>query len=284
MRVGVIGAGRVGAVLAHALRASGHDVVGATAVSEASVERVETLLLGTPILASDEILRRAQIVLLTVPDDAIGRVTEGLASLGLWTADHIVMHTSGVHGLEVLEPARAAGAIAIAIHPVMTFTGTSLDVPRLQGLPFAVTGQGIHSTIGEGLVLEMGGEPFHVKSADRALYHAALAHGANNLVTLVTQAQRLLAAAGIESSVLGPLLNAALDGALTSGEARLTGPVARGDIGTIEAHLTALSEAREGDISETYRALTATTARRARMQGRIDAATEASILSLLERL
>ena len=282
MKVGVIGAGRVGAVLGHALRRSGHDIVGVTAVSDASIERAETLLPGVPILAADEILPLSQIVLLAVPDDAIAPLVSGLAALDLWSRDHAVVHTSGAHGVEILEPARAAGAITIAIHPAMTFTGTSMDVPRLDGLPFAVTAHGVHATIGDGLVIDMGGEPFRVKSADRALYHAALAHGSTHMLVLVNQARRLLASAGIDPHVIGPLLQATLDGALTGEDSRLTGPVVRGDVGTVAAHLQALGEAGLPDVDEAYRSLAAVTARYCAERGLLPQDTATEILTLLE--
>ncbi|MDN5558256.1 MAG: DUF2520 domain-containing protein [Ruaniaceae bacterium] len=283
MKGGVIGAGRVGAVLGHALRRSGHEIVGVTAVSDASIERAETLLPGAPILAADEILPLSQIVLLAVPDDAIAPLVSGLAALDLWSRDHAVVHTSGAHGVEVLEPARAAGAITIAIHPAMTFTGTSMDVPRLDGLPFAVTAHGVHATIGDGLVIDMGGEPFRVKSADRALYHAALAHGSNHMLVLVNQARRMLASAGIDPHVIGPLLQATLDGALTGEDSRVTGPVVRGDVGTITAHLQALDEAGLPDADETYRALAAATAHYCAERGLLRREKAAEILTLLEK-
>lgn len=132
--IGVVGGGRVGTVLANALRALGHAVVGVTAVSEASRERAELLLPGVDVLTPHEVIRRAEVVLVTVPDDAIAEVVAGAATLGLWQVGQIVVHTSGVHGLEVLEPARAAGALPLAIHPAMTFTGTSIDLSRLSGV------------------------------------------------------------------------------------------------------------------------------------------------------
>ena len=278
--IGVIGAGRVGPVLANALRATGHAVVGVTASSDP--DRLDALLPGVPVLDTEEVIRRAEVVLVTVPDDQIAPVVAGAGSLGLWQVGQLVIHTSGVHGLDALEPARAAGAIPLAIHPAMTFTGTSIDVARLDGCPFAVTAPAAVLPIAQALVVELGGEPFVVAPADRAAYHAALTHGANHLVTLVAQAERILAAVGVEAPgrVLGPLLTAALDGALSSGEALLTGPVVRGDTGTIASHLVALTEIDEPDITETYRLLAHVTASRAVANGRLRPETGAQIEQL----
>ena len=214
--VGVVGAGRVGAVLGSALRGAGHPVVAVSAISEASRERAAALLPGVPVLDIPEVVRRAELVLLAVPDDALAGLVRGLADVGAWQAGQIVVHTSGRFGVDVLAPARAAGVIPLALHPAMTFTGTSLDLARLVGCSFAVTAPAPVLPIGQALVVEIGGEPVVLDEDARGLYHAALAHGANHLVVLVAQAAQALAAAGVDDPgrMLAPLLEAALDGAL----------------------------------------------------------------------
>jgi pantoate--beta-alanine ligase len=283
--VGVVGAGRVGAVLASALRGAGHAVVGATAVSAESRDRVDALLPGVPVLGIEEVVERAELVLLTVPDDVLADLVRGLADLGRWQPGQLVVHTSGRYGTEVLAPAGAAGAITLAIHPAMTFTGTSLDIARLTGCPFAVTAASPVLPIAQALVVEIGGEPVVLAEEDRPVYHAALAHGANHLVTLVAQAERTLAAAGLAEpgTYLAPLLSAALDGAVRAGEQGLTGPVVRGDAGTVQAHLAALGGLGEelADVAETYRHLARATARRALATGRLGEVPAARLLDVL---
>lgn len=296
--VGVVGAGRVGAVLGSALRATGHAVVGASGISEASRERVATLLPGVPVLEVRDVVERAELVLLAVPDDALADLVAGLAEVGAWQPGQLVVHTSGRYGTAVLDPARAAGAIPLAVHPAMTFTGTSLDLARLEGCTFAVTAPAAVQPIGQALVVEIGGEPVVVDEADRGLYHAALAHGANHLVVLVAQAAQALEEAGIEAPgrVLAPLLGAALDGATRAADARegvgpgavaaLTGPVSRGDVGTVVEHLAVLRDlaARSGatDVPEAYTALARGATRRALATHRIDDRAAQSLLDALE--
>ncbi|MGN6404700.1 Rossmann-like and DUF2520 domain-containing protein [Sinomonas sp.] len=275
--VGIIGAGKVGAVLGAALRAAEHAVVGVSAVSEASRERAETLLPGVPILEIPDVVERAELVLLAVPDDALAPLVEGLAKLGAWQPGQLVAHTSGRHGVGVLAPVRAAGAIPLAIHPAMTFTGMSLDLGRILDCRFGVTADPAMLPIAQALVVEMGAEPVVIAEGDRVAYHAALAHGSNHLVTLVAQAAEILGRIGVDEPdhLLGPLLRASLDNALAAGEAALTGPVARGDVGTVAAHAEALAEladpaAADGgasDILEAYRAMALATARRAERRG-----------------
>ncbi len=240
--VGIISAGRVGAVLGSALRAVDHQVIGVHAVSETSRDRAEVLLPGVPLLSVEQIVERSELVLLAVPDDALAPLVTGLADLGRWQHGQLVAHTSGRYGSGVLDPARHAGAIPLAIHPAMTFSGTSMDLPRLVGCPMAVTAPAAVLPIAQALAVELGGEPFVLDDDARPGYHAALAHGANHLLTVVTQAMRVLTAVGVDQpgATLRPLLTAALDRALREGEAGLTGPVSRGDAGTVAAHLAEL--------------------------------------------
>ena len=222
------------------------------------------------VLEITEVVRRSELVLLAVPDDALASLVQGLARVGAWQAGQIVVHTSGRHGVRVLDPARPAGVIPLALHPAMTFTGTSLDLSRIVGCPFAVTGPGPVLPIGQALVVEIGGEPVVVAEDDRPLYHAALAHGANHLVTLVSEAMGPLAAAGVDDTAgtLRPLLQAALDNALAHGDAALTGPIVRGDVKTVRAHVAEIERTRP-DTLPSYLALARATLGRAVTDGRV---------------
>ncbi|MCC9144174.1 MULTISPECIES: DUF2520 domain-containing protein [unclassified Arthrobacter] len=281
--IGVIGAGRVGAVLGAALRAAEHAVVGVSAVSDASRERAENLLPGVPILEIPDIVERSELVLLAVPDDALGPLVSGLAKTGAWQAGQLVAHTSGRFGTEILAPARAAGAIPLALHPAMTFTGMSLDLTRLADCSFGISAPAAVLPIAQALVVEMGAEPVVIDEADRVLYHAALAHASNHLVTLAAQSTQLLAGLGVEhpDRLLGPLMRASLENALASGEGALTGPVARGDVGTVSAHTQALAEAGSEDLRAAYSALSAATAARAVDRGLLTAQQGEAILAAL---
>lgn len=293
--VGVVGAGRVGAVLGSALRSAGHPVVAVSAVSEDSRERAELLLPGVPVLDVPEVVRRAELVLLAVPDDALAPLVAGLATTGAWQAGQIVVHTAGRYGTGVLVPAREAGAIPLAIHPAMTFTGTSLDLHRLEGCPFAVTAPAAVLPIAQALVVEIGGEPVVVAEEARGLYHAGLAHGANHLTVLVAQAAAALAAAGIDDPgrTLRPLLEAALDGALRAASREggpgaigaLTGPVRRGDAGTVAEHLDVLTRLAGTtgavDVVAGYGALARAATVRAVAAGLLDEAAAQRLLDVL---
>ena len=221
-RVGVIGAGRVGAVLAAALRAAGHDVVAAAGESAASRRPHRELLPGTPHRKPSAVARACDLLLLTVPDDMLPNVVAMLAASGAVREGQYVVHTSGRHGLAVLDPAAAVGAHADRAAP-------GDDLHRHRGGPGPPVrlrlrrdrGPG-ERAVAEGLVADLR-RPIWVAEETRTLYHAGLAHGANHLVTLVTEAMDLLLAAGAEdpAGMLRPLLTAALDNAL---RARRRGP------------------------------------------------------------
>ena len=282
LRVGVVGTGRAGAVLGAALARAGHRVVAAYAVSEVSRLRAEALLPGVPLVPVADVLADADLVLLTVPDDVLPGLVAGLVETGAVRPGQFLAHASGRFGYAVLDPATRAGALPLALHPVMTFTGTSVDLPRLTGAPFGVTAPDALRPAAEALVVEMGGDPVWVAEGHRVLYHAALAHGANHLVTLEAEVLDLLRSAGVEqpARLVAPLLSAALDNVLRYGDQALTGPVARGDAGTVAAHLVAI-----GDVSDetraTYVALARATADRALANGMLRPAAAETLLDVL---
>lgn len=269
-RIGVVGAGRVGAVLSAALRSAGHEIVAAGGDSPASLQRIEALLPGVPVAKPTDVARACDLLLLTVPDDMLGNVVTTLVGAGAIREGQVVCHTSGRHGLAVLEPATAVGARPIAMHPAMTFTGTAIDLDRLDGCVFGMTAGDRERAYAEGLVADLAGIAMWVPESKRTLYHAGLAHGANHLVTLVSQAMDLLAAAGAEdpAAVLRPLLGAALDNALSAGDAAATGPIVRGDVRTVQAHLDDIAEHAPATIPS-YVAMAKATAERAVLDGRL---------------
>ncbi|ASK66801.1 oxidoreductase [Brachybacterium avium] len=272
--IGVIGAGRVGAVLGAALRAEGHAITGAYAVSDASRDRAAALLPGVPLLGVAELVERSEMLLLAVPDDQLAPLAAGIAATGMAPGGQLVVHTSGRYGTEVLAPLARQGSATLALHPAMTFTGTRSDLARLIGCPMGITAPPDLLPIAAALAVELGGEAVVIAEGDRPLYHAGLAHAANHLVVLVDQAREALSRLGIEDpgSYLRPLLEAALDESLRHGAKALTGPVVRGDAGTVQSHLDALADldatgtpGEHGDVADTYRVLALAALTRARL-------------------
>ena len=282
-RVGVVGAGRVGAVLAAALRRAGYEIVAAAGESDASRSRIAALLPGVPVLKPTDVARASDLLLLTVPDDMLDNVVTMLTASGAIREGQYVAHTSGRHGLAVLAPARDVGARVLAIHPAMTFTGTAVDLDRLAGTVFGLTTGAAERGVAEALVADLGGRPNWVPEEMRTLYHAGLAHGANHLVTLVAEAMEILSASGVgdPAATLRPLLTAALDNALDQGDAALTGPIVRGDVGTVRAHLDDLRANAPQSVAS-YVALARASLGRAVTDGRVLPLRARRIIELLD--
>ncbi|MGH3507528.1 MAG: Rossmann-like and DUF2520 domain-containing protein [Nocardioidaceae bacterium] len=282
LSIGVVGAGRVGAVLAAALRDEGHEIAAVAGESDASRTRIETMLPGVRVDKPTAVARACDLLLLTVPDDALDNVVRMLVASGAIRPGQYVVHTSGRHGMAVLRPAVDIGAHGIAMHPAMTFTGTDLDRERLAGAVLGVTCDAGERAVAEQLAKALGARLVWVPEEQRALYHAALAHGANHLVTLVAQAMDLLRATGSDdpAATLRPLLTAALDNALEFGDAALTGPIMRGDLQTVRAHLISLSGAPR-DTVESYVVMGRATANHAVADGRLEPRRAAAIVALL---
>ena len=280
LTIGIISAGRVGTALGVALERAEHVVVACSAISHASRQRAERRLPDTAVLPTDEVAARAELLLLAVPDAELAGLVSGLAATEAVRPGTIVVHTSGANGVGVLAPLTEQGCIPLAIHPAMTFTGSDEDIARLSETCFGITAADeVGYAIAQSLVLEIGGEPFRVREDARMLYHAALAHASNHVVTVLLDAvealrtalwgQELLgqelvgdAPGGIAERVVGPLARAALENALHRGQAALTGPVARGDAAAVAGHLRALAEV-DPQLAQAYRANSLRTAQRA---------------------
>lgn len=282
LTVGVVGAGRVGSVLGAALARAGHRVRAVSGVSADSRRRARELLPGVPVREVHEVVADVDLVLLTVPDDVLAGLVAGLAATGSWQAGQIVVHTSGRYGTQVLAPALPHHVLPLALHPAMTFTGTALDLSRLPDCAFGVTAPPQLRPMAEALVLEVGAEPVWIEEGARAAYHAALAHGSNHVVTLVAEAMEVLAASGVAEPrrLLGPLVQAAVDNALRLGDSALTGPVARGDVGTVRTHLLELDRISP-QVRTSYVAMARATAVRALASGRLTPSAAEPLLDAL---
>ncbi len=277
-----MGAGRVGAVLAAALRERGYEIAAVAGESTASRTRIQNLLPGVRVDKPTAVARACDLLLLTVPDDMLANVVAMLSASGAIRSGQYVAHTSGRHGLEVLGPAAGRGAHVLALHPAMTFTGTQRDLSRLPGCVFGVTSAPDTAELADRLVADLGGTPARIPEELRTLYHAGLAHGANHLVTLVAQSMDLLRAAGVDepAATLRPLLSAALDNALCSGDEALTGPIVRGDVETVRGHLAEIA-AHGPDALESYVAMARATANRAVLDGRLLPIRAAKLVGIL---
>lgn len=277
LSVGVISAGSVGTAVASVLQQAGHHIHGVVARSEASAGRVADRLPGVPVTDIAD-AARAALVILAVPDPQLPSVVDEVAAV--IRPGQIVVHTAGALGCGVLQPVTDTGALPLALHPAMTFTGRPEDTDNLAGCAWGVTADSdTGSAVAELLVGACGGIAVPVAEEHRTLYHAAMAHGSNHLVTLVSEALRILdhalpdpgegqpgvpVAENPDSAVLlRRILPATLAGVLDRRTAALTGPTARDDAATVLRHLDALLTVDTGGqpLAASYREAALRTAR-----------------------
>lgn len=212
--IGIIGAGRVGPIVGAALGGAGHAVVGITAGSDP--ERVEAILPGVPTLEPAEVVRRSELVIVAVPHDQLEGLIAGLAALDAWQPGQLVLHTDPAFGTAVLAPAMAKGAIPLAVHPALVFTGTSIDLKQLPTAYAAVTAPAAVLPIAQALAVELGCEPVVVAEDDRPTYAEAVGAATEFSRSIVRQSAALLAEAGVPypGRYLSALVHSTIDHAL----------------------------------------------------------------------
>ena len=254
--VAVLGPGRVGTALALALVRAGHRVVAAVDGGGGSARRLADRIAGCRVLADPtDAAAAAGTVLVTVPDDALEPTVAAVARGDGWRPGQRVVHCSGARGPEALRLAALAGARVAACHPAQTVpSGAGPDA--LLGAPWAVTCEDVDRDWAEELVRAAGGDPFPLPAGARTLYHAGLAIGSNAAAAAVAVARQLLLAAGVgqPERILVGLAEASVRNVATEGAAALTGPVVRGDVGTLGDHLAVL-DADVPRLAQAYRAL-----------------------------
>jgi predicted short-subunit dehydrogenase-like oxidoreductase (DUF2520 family) len=243
MDISIVGAGRVGTAVALLWHRAGHRVV-AVSGGEATAERAERHLPGVPVLEAADAARRAELVVIGVPDDLIAETVQQLVEAEAVTSGWVA-HLSGATPLSALDAARDAGASRLGIHPLQTFPDVDAAVERIPGCVIALGADDDEgSALAERLARDLGGRPFRLPEERRAVYHAAAVFASNYLVAATGVAEILLEMAGVPDPIdaLAPLQQATLANISRSGPARaLTGPAVRGDAGTIERNLEALA-------------------------------------------
>jgi predicted short-subunit dehydrogenase-like oxidoreductase (DUF2520 family) len=257
-RPGVVGTGRVAQALALAL--APHSPLPPMMWGR-SLEGTASAAKGVGAVvapAVDHLIAECDVIAIAVSDDALADVVSEMAAISSADRGSFIFHVSGRSGAAILAPLRSAGARTAAIHPAMTFTGDpQAEARRMAGARFAVTGSAPEATErAKNIVALLGGVAVEIAEDRRALYHAALCHASNHLVTLIAGASHALADAGVDdpAALLAPLVRAALENSLAFGFAGLSGPLLRGDERTIGDHLATLA-AHSPDLLPAYRAM-----------------------------
>jgi predicted short-subunit dehydrogenase-like oxidoreductase (DUF2520 family) len=283
-RVGIIGAGRLGSALARALAVVGWPVVAVASRRAASAQALVARLPAARVATAQEVADIAELVVLTVPDAAIGEAARAVH----WHAGQAVVHTSGAASLAPLAPARAAGALVGALHPLQTFASREEPAPLalFAGITCALEGDPALLPRLSALVRALGARPLVLPPEARARYHAAAVLAANYVVTLLHLATDLWATFGVgereATAALLPLVRRAVDNVAAHGPATaLTGPIARGDAATVAQHIAALAAARPTTL-EAYIALAEATLTLAAARGDLPPERAAAVRATLE--
>ena len=282
-RLGFIGAGTIATVLASGLRAEGYTVAAVASRSFSSAQKLAALVSGcVPFEDMQHVTDSADILFITTPDDAISEVASQIE----WPTDKSVVHCSGADSSEILRQAKLEGALTGVFHPLQTFAGVERGLKGLQGITFSVEAEEPLLTHLKEMADALGGHWIILKSEDRVLYHASAVMVSNYLVTLLKLATDLWTGFGVtrEEAIkaLLPLIEGTVSNIDTLGLPQcLTGPISRGDTGTLKKHLHALGK-NHGDIISAYRELGLKTVPLALEKGRIDALKAQEIASILE--
>jgi predicted short-subunit dehydrogenase-like oxidoreductase (DUF2520 family) len=256
MRIGFIGAGVVGTALARGLSRAGYAVV---AVASRRFESAQRLAAAIPdCVAYPEtgaVAGSADLVFITTRDDAIEKVARSVP----WVSGQMVVHTSGAASVSALAASKEAGALVGSFHPLQTFADADQALASLPGTTFVLEGEGQVLERLMKMAEDLGGRYLTIRSEDKTLYHAAAVITSNYTVTLMNMAVEMWRAFGVEPSValqaLLPLLRGTVRNIEVVGLPRcLTGPVARGDVTTVQAHLETLAE-RAPELLPAYREL-----------------------------
>jgi predicted short-subunit dehydrogenase-like oxidoreductase (DUF2520 family) len=244
--IGFIGCGRVGSALAILLQQAGCEVVGVASRRQTSAEILAERL-GCPALTGQEVARRAEALFLTTTDDAVAPVAAGLAAANSFHDGQIVAHLSGALTSEALAPAAAQGAIAISLHPIQSFASVEQAIAILPGSYFSIEGDPRGHDFAREIVARLEGRSFLLDSGAKVLYHAACVAASNYFVSLLACSLDMLSEADIPEEMRLPALLPLVEGTLNNIRSlgiphALTGPIARGDAGTVSQHLAALQD------------------------------------------
>jgi predicted short-subunit dehydrogenase-like oxidoreductase (DUF2520 family) len=282
-KIGFIGAGTTGTALAVRLSQKGYPVLAVSSRSLVPAQRLAELAANCKVYESaQEVANVSELVFITTPDDTIAKI----AGETQWHAGQGVVHCSGAHSVDILEPARQLGANVGSFHPLQTFAGVNQAIDNLPGSAFALEAEEpLLSTLKEfASVLE--GSWAELKPGDKPLYHAAAVFVSNYLVTLVKLALDLWQEFGVPpeeaTKALLPLLKGTVNNIENIGLPNcLTGPVARGDLGTISKHLSVLNN-RNSSLLSTYKELGLQTIPIALAKGKVDEKRAEELRTLLK--
>jgi len=286
--IAIIGCGKVGTSLAYFLSKTGYQISGLFSKTRASAENTSRLINGPdPAPSSAEAAQVAEVVLITTPDDVIADAGQLIAENAGYREGAAVLHCSGALPSTILEPAKATGAHIGSMHPLQSFAATRTDINPFKGINMAVEGDEPAVAQASRLAKDVGAQVHTIKTAGKTLYHASAVAASNYLVTVMDLALKMLRAAGIEPVDGFKILKPLIDGTLNNIEKigipeALTGPIARGDVDTVAAHIEHIT-AQVPELKALYCNLGVDTTGIAQAKGALDEDGVAAFLKLLKK-
>jgi len=253
---GIAGAGRVARSLGKLLNDRGQRVVAVASRNPSRAGDAAAFIgSGVQALTYPELASRVESILIAVSDDSIADVA---AILALDLREGTVLHTSGIHGTEVLAPLTEKGNSGAGLHPLQTIATPEQGLEKLPGSTYSIAGSGRAAQWAKQIVNLLEGEMLSIASDRKPTYHAAAVMASNYVVSLIDAAVQVMGAAGVEPEVarraLAPLIGASVENALEQPAKALTGPIQRGDLQTLELHLQGLASL-PSSIDQLYRSL-----------------------------
>jgi predicted short-subunit dehydrogenase-like oxidoreductase (DUF2520 family) len=245
--IAILGLGKVGTAVGFLLRQAGYRIVAVASRSKASLTQGVVYTGGKPYQNFSEAALAANCIIIATSDDAIANVCTKISSEGGIKPGAKVIHMSGVGGLDLLESAQAAGAHVACIHPLQSFPDVDSAVRNIPGSTFGITSADEIKEWFVQVVRDLGGIPFFISDADKPLYHAAACIASNYLTTLIHMVEEIYLSIGMSREdtmrAIWPLVMGTIANIETKGTVQaLTGPVARGDAGTVRKHADALRQ------------------------------------------
>ncbi len=282
-KIGIVGAGKVGSVLARGLVAKGYQLTGIASHTLESANQLAKEFGVNRAIRTTDFMGETDILFITTPDRCIGEVVAEIAKDNGFKSGQMVFHTSGCLPVEILEPAQKQGAWIGCMHPLQSFSNKEYTSERLSGIYYALTGQTKVIQAAEKIVKDLGGISFQILDADKPLYHGAACIVSNYTVSLMHWASQLYGRFGLSSeealAALLPLLEGTVQNIKEMGAVQgLTGPISRGDGITVKAHI----EAFETEVDKNlYRMLGLYTLGIALEKGTVDEKQAAEVEQIL---
>lgn len=284
MKIGFIGAGRVGTTIGLYLHNKNISILGYYSKSFSSAQKAAKMTNSSTFSNIDELVNNAEIIAITTPDDEISTIVKQIENCKLNLSNKVIFHMSGVHSANIFAPIKNSSLTALSIHPMLAISNPINAVNEIEKTVFSIEGEGKKANDAKLFIESLGIETVLLKTEDKIIYHAACCVISNYLVTLINTGKQMLKTTGLSDELaniaIKPLITKTINNILDEGsENALTGPISRGDIGTIQKHLSVLEN--QNNWYELYKILALNTVELAENSNYVDQAKATEMKEVL---